>query len=57
MAALDPLLVDSPERRRVIEDGREAALKLGMGQYRPSQNAARLLLSLLPAGKATAGTP
>jgi len=57
MAALDPLLVDGPARRRVIEDGREAALKLGMGQYRPSQNAARLLLSLLPAGKAPGGTP
>jgi lipid-A-disaccharide synthase len=51
MAALEPLLHDSPERRRLIEDGREAALKLGMGEYRPSQRAARLLLSLIPAGQ------
>ena len=50
MAALDPLIDDTPQRRRLIEDGREAALKLGMGEYRPSQRAARLLLSLIPAG-------
>jgi lipid-A-disaccharide synthase len=57
MAALDPLLTDSPERRRVIEEGREAALKLGMGDYRPSQRAAKVLLSLLPTGKAGQPAP
>jgi len=51
MAALEPLIGDTPQRAKLIEDGREAALALGMGEYRPSQRAARLLLSLLPAGK------
>jgi len=51
MAALEPLIGDTPERAKLIEDGREAALKLGMGEYRPSTRAARLLLSLIPAGK------
>ena len=48
LAALAPLMADGPERRRVIEDGLEAARRLGLGGDAPSRRAARTVLGLLP---------
>jgi lipid-A-disaccharide synthase len=47
--AVAPLLLDTPERRRVVEEGHAAARLLGQDGEPPSRRAARVVLSLLGA--------
>ena len=54
--ALAPLLAETPERRRVIEEGRAAARLLGQDGEPPSLRAARVVLSLI-AARPGPGTP
>lgn len=44
---LEPLLDETPERRRVVAEGSEAARLLGQGEESPSRRAAKVVLSVM----------
>ncbi len=55
--AVEALLADTPERRRVIEEGRAAARMLGQDGLAPSHRAARVVLAQIGAGAPALPSP